>query len=61
MQRAPDCDMVIVHDDDLARIARSRDGEVSGIFVYQSCVLIYAVIGNPSARYTQDLPPNVPA
>jgi hypothetical protein len=37
MQRAPDCDMVIVHDDDLARIARSRDSEVSG-YLYISLV-----------------------
>ena len=29
VQRAPDCDMVLVHDDDLARILQAGDGNVS--------------------------------
>ena len=30
-QQAPDCDMALVHDDDLERILRMGDGTVSKI------------------------------
>jgi hypothetical protein len=31
VQRAPDCDLVLVHDDDLDRLRRISDGGVSSI------------------------------
>ena len=32
-QRAPDCDMFLIHDDDLKRIDRIGDGTVSGYLI----------------------------
>jgi len=62
MQRAPDCDMVLVHDDDLLRIDNFGDNKVDKqshvIYFY---VLIYSVTGKPSSRRTDGSPQKIPA
>jgi hypothetical protein len=52
--------MVLIHDDDLARIAKIRDDEVSRHFDV-SVGLIFAIIGNPSIGHIRDFPPKLTA
>jgi hypothetical protein len=35
-QRAPECDMILVHDDDLARISGICDGDLVGDYLQRS-------------------------
>jgi hypothetical protein len=55
-QRAPDCDMFLIHDDDLKLI-----GTVSGYLTSSYSVLIprSAVAGSPSTRHGDGSPPEV--
>lgn len=48
MQRAPDCDMVLVHDGDLVMIDELSYGAVSGRLICSRIVpLMLEVTGNP--------------
>ena len=35
-QRAPECDMILVHDDDLARISGICEGDLAGDYLQRS-------------------------
>ena len=60
MQRAPDCDMSLVHDDDLVEIDELGHGrEVSGLLIACRTILILAVAGNTRARNDDGPPPEV--
>ncbi|KAI0248894.1 hypothetical protein BJV78DRAFT_1232297 [Lactifluus subvellereus] len=58
--RAPDCDMVLVHDDDLERIEGIGDGTVSRHLIVNYIVFfMFTVTGNPSTEYGDGLLPDV--
>jgi hypothetical protein len=63
-QRTPDCDMSLVHDDDLVvidelrRVGHGGDA-VSGLLIGGRIVFILAVTGNPRARRGDGSPPEV--
>jgi len=48
--------MVLVHDDDLARVAKSRESDVSE-HLYVSSVLIFSVTGDFPVRNADGLSP----
>jgi hypothetical protein len=64
VQRVPDCDLVLVHDDDLARIGKNCDSDVSThlpvTYHIQTFSCLSAVTGNPSIRYGDTTLPKVP-
>lgn len=57
MQRSPNCDMVLVHDDDLARIARFRNSDATHASddtdntTLNFVILIFTTTGNPPTRH----------
>jgi hypothetical protein len=62
MQEAPDCDMSLVHDDDLVEINGLVEGRdaVSGLLVgRRHIVFMLAVTGNPQTRSNDGSPPEV--
>jgi hypothetical protein len=61
MQRAYDCDLVLVHDDDLKRIDGIGEGSVRGYFIinYHLVLPMLAVIRIPSTRSGNGSPPDV--
>ena len=60
MQKAPDCDMVVVHDDDLLMIDGLGCSTVSGLLNGKyDVLLIQAVLGNPQTRHDDGSPPEV--
>ena len=61
MQRAPDCDLALVHDDDLVEIDGLDYGRdaVSRHLIGSRIVFILAVTGNPRARSDDGSPPEV--
>lgn len=60
MQQTSDCDMVLVHDDDLMTINGVGDGTVSELLNRNYAVLLMlAVAGNPRTRYDDGPPPEV--
>ena len=61
MQRAPDCDMFLIHDDDLKSIDGLGDGTVSQYLISSYSVLIpwLTVTGSPSTRYGDGSSPEV--
>jgi hypothetical protein len=62
LQRAPECDMVLVHDDDLALVSRTFDDDVSEAYALvlssRQCLVVSAstVTGNLSIRCGETLP-----
>jgi hypothetical protein len=44
MQRAPDCDMSLVHDDDLIKIYKLCHDAVSGLLISSRIVLLMLVV-----------------
>ena len=60
MQQAPDCDMVLAHDDDLVRIDGLGNDSVSE---FSNCnyfvLLMSAVTGNPRTRRGDGSPAEV--
>jgi hypothetical protein len=60
MQQAPDCDKILVHDDDLLMIDGIGHGTVSGLLNSGGIVLlISAVTGNPRTGGDGGSPPEV--
>jgi hypothetical protein len=59
-QRAPDCDMVLVHDDDLARVDGICDTNVCRHWYLSSIIpVISTVTGNPPTGCSEESPPKV--
>ena len=60
MQQASDCDMVLVHDDDLTKIDGLGHDSVSGLLNSSYIILLMsAVSGNPRTRRDDGSPAKV--
>jgi hypothetical protein len=59
MQQAPDCDMVLAHDDDLVRIDGLGQDSVSGFLNSYIVLLMSAVTGYPRTRRDDGSPAEV--
>ena len=61
MQRAPGCDMALVHDDDLVPVLGVDDVNVSEGLSASSSIdsSIFTVPGDPSTRCGNGIPPKV--
>jgi hypothetical protein len=64
VQQAPDCDMALVHDDDLVRILGVGDGAVRKGSPSMSVLIdpfMSIVLGDPPTRCADELPSKVEA
>lgn len=59
MQSAPDCDMSLVHDDDLIKIYELCHDVVSGLLISSRIVLMLVVAKNIRTRHDDGSPPEV--